>query len=157
MNIRSSWCFPCTTSQHRISFRIYLLFCSALLYRGSVNTEVNKERRWVRERAMKRESERQWETKSRHLTRNDSCLCLWWILCECVHPCMRGAVLWLSCLCLWMCVCVIASTALCLCSIWQLQEITGVLVEECTFLPMTLHVLKLHEWKVTSGENQCIK
>ncbi len=37
-------------------------------------------------------------------------------------------------MCVCVCVCVIGSTAICLCSIWRLQEITGVLQEECVFL-----------------------
>lgn len=64
-------------------------------------------------------------------------------LTERVYPCMCGVETWLSCLsvckCVFRCVfacssnkvCMISSTAKCL---WQVEEITGVLQEECEFL-----------------------
>lgn len=61
MNISLSWCFPCTSSQPGISLRIYQSFRSALLYGGSANTEVNRERQWGggdRESGKKRETDK---------------------------------------------------------------------------------------------------
>lgn len=56
------------------------------------------------------------------------CMCLYFIMCLSLGTSMSVSE--------------IASTAVCLCSIWRLQEITGVLLEDCMFLPVTLHVLQ---------------
>lgn len=96
--------------------------------------------------------ERERELK-RDFPTNDNCLCVWWMLQDTIWLSERiHAHVQQSCDCAgtsvpaWKHLCVrslvIASTAICLSSIWQLQEITGLLQERgvCVSAVCSVHV-----------------
>lgn len=93
-NIRSSWCFPGTSSQPGISLRIYVVpFCSALWgkleHRGQCRKRMGK----------KGKTER---IETRLPSKCQPLMCMMvafgYKLTERAYPCMCGVELWLSCL-----------------------------------------------------------